>query len=265
MSTFINLRQSSPAYAKIEEGSLSNSSEHDDIKDQFSSEQGTLAPIRRSWLRRHWIAIGVHTLLIISNLVIYIAAISRTWDPAHAFSKFMTQYVRKVILTLSCVAPLYDAIQYEDRTFEAVSIRLYNGTLNPDKPTDFGGDARPELEAAWKELSKSKQPALAQIECLSLTRRNADQNIRLTEEDLAQTDADDTVVQLTDGSGSYGTLTVFHGLHCVERMHRYLHYDSYYSSFSDEEETLLIWHLGKYPSSFCHHRFYTRYQQLNNL
>jgi len=193
-------------YARVETGSLSPTSTHDEMKEHSFSEDGISEQIRRSWLRRHWISIGVHSLLIVANVVIYIAAISRTWDPSHAFT------------------PLYDAIEYERRSFEAVSIRLYNGSMNANKPTDFAGDPRPALEAAWKQLTKN-------------------QNIRLTDEDLAQADEDDSVVQLTDGSGSYGTLTVFHGLHCIERIHRYIHFDHYYASFSDEEKVLLEWHL----------------------
>jgi len=148
-------------YARVETGSLSPTSTHDEMKEHSFSEDGISEQIRRSWLRRHWISIGVHSLLIVANVVIYIAAISRTWDPSHAFSKSTPPSLRKSALMTSCVAPLYDAIEYERRSFEAVSIRLYNGSMNANKPTDFAGDPRPALEAAWKQLTKSKRPELA--------------------------------------------------------------------------------------------------------
>jgi hypothetical protein len=77
--------------------------------------------------------------------------------------------------------------------------------------------------------------------------RCADQNIRLSEDDLGRPIEDDTVIQLTDGSGAFGTLTVFHGLHCVERLHHFLYPDHYYSAFSDEDKLLLKYHTGKRP------------------
>ncbi|KAG9384424.1 DUF3328 domain containing protein [Pyrenophora tritici-repentis] len=92
--------------------------------------------------------------------------------------------------------------------------------MNPDKPTDFGGDPRPALSVAWRNLTKN-------------------QNLRLTEEDLGQTFVDDSVVKLTDGSGVFATLTVFHGLHCIERLHHYLYFDHYYSTFTEEEKSTL--------------------------
>ncbi|KAI1670678.1 DUF3328 domain containing protein [Pyrenophora tritici-repentis] len=95
--------------------------------------------------------------------------------------------------------------------------------MNPDKPTDFGGDPRPALSVAWRNLTKN-------------------QNLRLTEEDLGQTFVDDSVVKLTDGSGVFATLTVFHGLHCIERLHHYLYFDHYYSTFTEEEKVLLKYH-----------------------
>jgi len=160
MSRFFKLRAGSPTYARVEAGLLSPTSTYDEMKDQSFSEDGISEQVRRSWLRRHWISIGVHSLLIVANVVIYIAAISKTWDPSHAFSKSTAHRLRKSALMMPCVAPLYDAIEYEHRNFEAVSIRLYNGSMNPNKPTDFAGEPRPALEAAWKQLTKSKRPAL---------------------------------------------------------------------------------------------------------
>ncbi|EOA88242.1 uncharacterized protein SETTUDRAFT_59298, partial [Exserohilum turcica Et28A] len=119
--------------------------------------------------------------------------------------------------------PLKHAIEYEYRVFEDIPIQFHNGTLNPKKPTNFGGKPRPALDAAWRKLTKN-------------------QNIYLTEKDLGQPIEDDTVIQLTDGSGAFATLTVYHGLHCMERLHHYLYPEHYYSSFSDDEKLLLKYH-----------------------
>jgi hypothetical protein len=43
----------------------------------------------------------------------------------------------------------------------------------------------------------------------------ADQNIRLSLEDLKAFNRDEDAVQLPDGSGYIGTLNIYHEMHCV--------------------------------------------------
>jgi hypothetical protein len=86
MLKFPKLRPTSPTYTTIEASSSPSLSEHGEGKE-FGSEQGQIEPQRRSWLRRHWVAIGVHSLLAIANCAIYIAASTKTWDPVHARSE----------------------------------------------------------------------------------------------------------------------------------------------------------------------------------
>lgn len=96
-----------------------------------------------------------------------------------------------------------------------------------------------------------------------LADEHSDQNIRVTEKDLGQPIEDDTVIQLTDGSGAFATLTVFHGLHCVERLHHYLYPEYYYHSFSEEDKLLLKYHTGRCPQRFDG-RFLRRHLLTNN-
>lgn len=84
-----------------------------------------------------------------------------------------------------------------------------------------------------------------------------DQNIRLLKHELGQFSGDDSLVELSDGSGYFATLTVFHGLHCVERLHHWLYKDLYYNNLTTEEERRLKQHTGEYtqnlPMSIAEH------------
>ena len=62
----------------------------------------------------------------------------------------------ELIIRLSFVAPLNDVSEYESHVFEAIPLRFVNGSLNPAKPTDYGGDRRPALDEAWSKLLQSK-------------------------------------------------------------------------------------------------------------
>ena len=72
-----------------------------------------------------------------------------------------------------------------------------------------------------------------------------DQNIRLQKEQLGPLANDESLVRLSDGSGYFATLAVYHGLHCVKRLHHYIHQDSYYPSLSDSDTQRLLYHTGK--------------------
>lgn len=49
--------------------------------------------------------------------------------------------------------PARNAISYTARKFDTKSIYLRNGTLNPDKPDNFSGPPRDELDDAWRVLT----------------------------------------------------------------------------------------------------------------
>jgi len=59
-----------------------------------------------------------------------------------------------------------------------------------------------------------------------------DQHVRVNEQELGQFSGDDSLVKLTDGSGYYVTVAVYHGIHCVERLHKFLYPETYYPNIS---------------------------------
>jgi hypothetical protein len=151
-----------------------------------------------------------------------------------------------LISRVSYAAPLDNVIEYEYYAFEDIPTRLVNGSMNPDKPTNFGGDPRPALDEAWSHLLRSKLGI--NLTCLEepyLTNKMVDQDILLSEEDLGDTIIDETAARTTDGSGVFASLTVFHALHCIERFHHYLYFDEYYSTLTDREKLVLKYHTGK--------------------
>jgi hypothetical protein len=72
-----------------------------------------------------------------------------------------------------------------------------------------------------------------------------DQNIRLQNEELGTFADDESLVKLSDGSGYFATLAVFHGLHCVKRLHHFVHRDNYYAEMSQSEADELLYHTGE--------------------
>lgn len=98
MLAFLKFRPSVRIYSTIQTSSSPTPSEYGEAKSQYDSEQEISLPRRRSWLRRHCVAIGVHSILTIGNLIIYVAASTKTWDPAHANSKYTLCYLLKLYL-----------------------------------------------------------------------------------------------------------------------------------------------------------------------
>lgn len=113
---------------------------------------------------------------------------------------------------------------FEQRKFDFHAIYTGSGALNPQKKDPlFTGPPRPELDAAWAELQQYS-------------------NIKVSEQELGPFGTDDTLVRLTDGSGAYAMLAVYHGLHCVERIHHVLYTDHYYPNLTESETFLLKQH-----------------------
>ena len=71
------------------------------------------------------------------------------------------------------------------------------------------------------------------------------QNITLPKDSLGPFANDEGLVELSDGSGYFSTLAVFHGLHCLKRLHHYVHRDSYYPGLDDLGKDRLLFHTGK--------------------
>ncbi|PYH94052.1 hypothetical protein BO71DRAFT_477182 [Aspergillus ellipticus CBS 707.79] len=118
---------------------------------------------------------------------------------------------------------LQSSMQYEKHHFELLAIYRHNGDLNPHKTNNFSGPPRPELEEAWDKLLK-----------------NAD--IRVSQEELGEFAGDDSIIKLSDDSGYYVTVSAFHGLHCVQRLHMYMFAEHYYTGLSEYELFMLRRH-----------------------
>ncbi|KAI2863428.1 hypothetical protein CBS147343_2015 [Aspergillus niger] len=120
---------------------------------------------------------------------------------------------------------LQDNIKLEKHRFELLAIYRHDGDLNPHKTNNFSGPPRPELEEAWDRLMK-----------------NAD--IKVSHAELGEFAGDDSVIKLSDGSGYYVTVSAFHGLHCVKRLHMYIYAEHYYAGLSEFELFMLRRHTG---------------------
>ncbi|KAI0016888.1 hypothetical protein F4780DRAFT_757603 [Xylariomycetidae sp. FL0641] len=88
--------------------------------------------------------------------------------------------------------------------------------MGEGKEGDFIGQPRPILEQSWDSLL-------------------APMNVRLGREDIVAFDRQDVAAALSDGSGYAGTLNVFHELHCVRFLHKYVWKEHYWPD-SDEHQ-----------------------------
>ncbi|KAK0616154.1 hypothetical protein B0T14DRAFT_604523 [Immersiella caudata] len=111
----------------------------------------------------------------------------------------------------------------EPRKFEFYGIYLPDGSLSPRLTNNLTGPPRAALNSAWRELQKYS-------------------DILVSNDELGPLANDPTVVRATDGSGSYSMLAVYHGLHCVERLHHVLYTDHYYPNMTSSEVFLLKQH-----------------------
>ena len=66
----------------------------------------------------------------------------------------------------------------------------------------------------------------------------------MTKDELGQFKNQDSIIELSDKSGFYVTVSAFHGLHCVQRFHKYMYTDYYYPGVSDWEMFMLRGHTG---------------------
>ncbi|KAH9990673.1 hypothetical protein F4779DRAFT_623784 [Xylariaceae sp. FL0662B] len=83
--------------------------------------------------------------------------------------------------------------------------------------SDFGGHPRPELEKAWADLL-------------------GPMNIRLELQDVQAFGREKTAVPLSDGSGYVGSLNVYHELHCVRWLYKYIWQDEYFPDADEEQK-----------------------------
>ncbi|CAF9906892.1 hypothetical protein IMSHALPRED_005385 [Imshaugia aleurites] len=104
------------------------------------------------------------------------------------------------------MAPALDAIAYESQKWDSTNTFFTKGTINPHRLHKEFGPPAPESDAAWAELIRY-------------------QNIRLTKEELGESRDKPGLVEVAEGSGYYATLSVYHSLHCVKRLHHLMYFD----------------------------------------
>ncbi|RDA88375.1 hypothetical protein CP532_5556, partial [Ophiocordyceps camponoti-leonardi (nom. inval.)] len=189
-------------YSKIE-SSPWKETDSSPVRDSSDGDETPIPPRRSTHLALHSVLLAINLLILFLNAYTWLA-IERNADPHSA-------------------TPFRNVISYEARPFDVKAIYLNNGTLNPHKSTSLNGPPRESLEQAWDKLMKH-------------------QNVRVPESELGQYTGDDNIVKLTDGSGYYTTVAVFHGLHCVRRLHHAIYADHYYPGLSEEETFLLKRH-----------------------
>ncbi|KAK0609411.1 hypothetical protein B0T14DRAFT_608188 [Immersiella caudata] len=99
--------------------------------------------------------------------------------------------------------------------------------VNPDVAESsawrYAGPPGYQLDQAWNELLNHSM-------------------IRLTQDEMRELGREAEGVRLTDSSGYLGQLTVYHNLHCVQRLHRFIHLDYYFPNITDTEYKLLHLH-----------------------
>ncbi|PFH62854.1 hypothetical protein XA68_11635 [Ophiocordyceps unilateralis] len=189
--------------------SLTRDGADDDVNET------TLIQPRSSRFKR---AIAIHAIFLTANILVLLLN-AYTWH-----NNFRSRS------DPHSPTPFRNVVSYEARSFDVKAIYLNNGTLNPHKTNSFNGPPRESLEDAWDKLMKHK-----------LTVR-LDQNVRVPENELGQYAGDPSIVKLEDGSGYYTTVALFHGLHCVRRLHHAIYADHYYPGLSEEEASLLKRH-----------------------
>lgn len=52
------------------------------------------------------------------------------------------------------------------------------------------------------------------------------------------------LVRLSDGSGIYGTVSVFHSIHCIKRLRYLLYFDHYHANATEKQKLELRQHGG---------------------
>ncbi|KAK2752395.1 hypothetical protein FQN55_007435 [Onygenales sp. PD_40] len=88
---------------------------------------------------------------------------------------------------------------------------------------DYVGEPRPVLEKAWKDIFDIM-------------------NVRISEDDLKAVDRLENAVRLPDEPNYVGTLNVFHELHCIWWLYKYVHMDHYFTDATPHQRGIMKLH-----------------------
>lgn len=160
-------------------------------------------------------SIVLHSILCAFNLIFCLAI----WYWARKDCPFGV-YGPSLVYT-----PALEAIAYESRTWDSASTFFRNGSVNPNRLRKELGPPSAESDAAWAELIQY-------------------QNIRLKKEELGEYRDQPGLVEVADGSGYYASISAYHSLHCIKRLHHLMYFDHYYPNKTDQESMFIRKHHG---------------------
>ncbi|ETS75000.1 hypothetical protein PFICI_13484 [Pestalotiopsis fici W106-1] len=103
-------------------------------------------------------------------------------------------------------SPATSALRYEKK-------RLWRDI---DGPNPYTGKPRPEHDEAWREL-------ISPI------------TIKVSADELSRFSGGDSTIEFADGSGYIAEMGVYHELHCIKRVRRYLHLSHYYPNMTEAD------------------------------
>ncbi|PLB39763.1 oxidase ustYa family protein [Aspergillus candidus] len=127
--------------------------------------------------------------------------------------------------------PMEEAVAYTTCNLTVDTKYFPNGTIIPDPQHKEFGPPGPEADAVWSEMLEHS-------------------NIRLSRDELNEDYHDlPGLVEFSDGSGIYGSVAVYHSIHCIKRVHHLLHFDHYHPNKS-AEETRALMHHGEHCLSY---------------
>ncbi|KAF9882665.1 hypothetical protein FE257_005659, partial [Aspergillus nanangensis] len=108
-------------------------------------------------------------------------------------------------------SPLWDVVSYQPTVFDA----------DIHGPSPFRGKVRPELDEAWDTTTNTSLILIDEQEMKAL--------------------GESTHQAAKVGTKYFAVVEVFHQLHCVDLIRKYIHRDDYrdYMAFQDDEETIL--------------------------
>lgn len=168
-------------------------------EDDDGSEVGELRHGPLTSIRTSWKLQVAILALILSNIT-FASLWLKSWvDGAPP----LASDCRRPRLTYS---PADSAIRYEKK-------RLWRDI---DGPNPFTGKPRPEFDQAWRDI-------IAPI------------TIKVSGEELVRFSEGDSTIAFKDGSGYIAEMGMYHELHCVKRVRRYLHLDHYYPNMTEED------------------------------
>ncbi|KAK0621567.1 hypothetical protein B0T17DRAFT_534429 [Bombardia bombarda] len=104
-------------------------------------------------------------------------------------------------------SPATSAIRYEKK-------RLWRDI---DGPNPYTGSPRPEFDKAWRDLI-------------------APMTIKVSGEELARFSEGDKTIAFKDGSGYIAEMAMYHELHCVKRVRKFLYKEHYYPNMTEAEK-----------------------------